>query len=402
MGNTKISLSDTTLRDGEQSYGIVFNDSERNNIAHALNELGIAEIEVGFPAVPKERTAYIDTLVEERQSGLLQCRLIGWHRPIISEIIASADRGLDGCAISVPSSPALLKNVLNKDENWVMETMVKAVNFAKQQQLYVVADYQDAFAADPDFIIRLSKAMLGAGADRIRLCDTVGRAIPSTVCSLMEELWKEVDVDFEIHAHNDLGLAVANCVNASQLFLSMQDSGAISEERQLMLACTVNALGERAGNSALEILAVALQHGAGIDAGIDTRKLAKLCSLVSRASNRPIPLNAPIVGLNNWRHASGLHADGIKKSKDTYELLRPGYVGHADGVRIIACGQYGGSSALKFQLSEIGIPIPEAFEAGLLNEVCEAILIKKAYLDSAELREIADKYAKKQSTRRDE
>ena len=183
-----IFLSDTTLRDGEQSFGIVFNDEERVRIALALNDAGIREIEAGFPAVSPERTGYLDELVRLRRSGRITSRLIGWHRPVSDEVAHSAARGLDGCAISVPSSAGLIRDVLGKDEAWVIDQMRASVGRAKDCNLYVVADYQDAFAADEGFLIALSTAMRDAGADRIRLCDTVGRATPEQVTKRLGSL----------------------------------------------------------------------------------------------------------------------------------------------------------------------------------------------------------------------
>jgi homocitrate synthase NifV len=378
-----LHLSDTTLRDGEQSYGIILNDDERLQIATALDAAGIPELEAGFPALPAERTAYLDRLVAQRAAGNLNARLIGWHRPMLDEIAHSARRGLDGCAISVPSSRALIGVVLGKDEPWVLDHMQRAVSSAKAQGLYVVADYQDAFAADEAFLITLSRAMADAGADRIRLCDTVGRSTPEQVTTRMRAVMAAVPTDLEIHAHNDLGLAVANALAVAQL--TREDTTG----RNFYIACTVNGMGERAGNTALEVIAVAVQHTMGLRL-MDLTHLAPICALVAGMTGRPIPVNAPAVGMNNWHHASGLHVDGLIKSLQSYELIDPAEVGFSDDIRKLVCGQYGGRAALRTWLARLGVTLGDANEVQLLEQVALKTVEKKAYLTDAELTALMD------------
>ena len=373
-----IFLSDTTLRDGEQSFGIVFNDEERVQIALALNDAGVREIEAGFPAVSPERTGYLDELVRLRRSGRITSRLIGWHRPVPDEVAHSAARGLDGCAISVPSSAGLIRDVLGKDEAWVIDQMRASVGRAKDCNLYVVADYQDAFAADEGFLIALSTAMRDAGADRIRLCDTVGRTTPEQVTKRLGSLMDAVDTDLELHAHNDLGLAVANALASVDLLQSRGDG------RAFYIACTVNGLGERTGNTALEVIALVLAKTRGLGV-IDLTRLADLCQMVAEMTGRPVPVNAPIVGINNWRHASGLHVDGVTKSTSSYELLEPTEVGYPDSIRELTCGQYGGRAALRTLLAQYSLEIAESGEQTLLELLSTEIVSRKRYLSRAEV-----------------
>jgi homocitrate synthase NifV len=388
-----VFLSDTTLRDGEQSFGVVFNDEERLEIALALNDAGIREIEAGFPALPHMRTGYLDKLVSLRDAGRITARLIGWHRPVPDEVEHSADRGLDGCAISVPSSAGLIRDVLGKDEDWVIEQMRAAVSRAKDRGLYVVADYQDAFAADESFLIALTTAMRDAGADRIRLCDTVGRATPDQVTKRLQILMDAVETDLEVHAHNDLGLAVANALAASDLVQSRGDG------RKLYIACTVNGLGERTGNTALEVIAMALAKTQGVRV-IDLGKLAGICRMLAEMTNRPVPVNAPVVGINNWRHASGLHVDGVSKSVSTYELIDPAEVGYTAAVRELTCGQYGGRAALRTLLAQHGLVVDEVDEQALLERLAIEIVARKRYLSTAELRELCQALGQNDSSLR--
>lgn len=374
-------LSDTTLRDGEQSFGIVFNDEERVRIALALNDAGVREIEAGFPAVSRDRTGYLDTLVGLRDRGRISARLIGWHRPVPDEVAYSAARGLDGCAISVPSSAGLIRDVLGKSEAWVIDQMRASVGHAKDRNLYVVADYQDAFAADEDFLIELSAAMCDAGADRIRLCDTVGRATPDQVTARLGRLMDAVGIDLELHAHNDLGLAVANALAAVDLVQSRD------EHRAFYIACTVNGLGERSGNTALEVIAMALAKTRGLQV-IELTRLADLCQMVAEMTGRPVPVNAPVVGVNNWRHASGLHVDGVSKSTSSYELLQPPDVGYPQSIRQLTCGQYGGRVALRGLLAQHSLSIDEGSEQVLLERLSAEIVARKRYLSGPEVEQL--------------
>ena len=377
----RIFLSDTTLRDGEQSFGVVFNDKERVQIALALDEAGVREIEAGFPALPRERTAYLDELVRLRDAGRITSRLIGWHRPVSDEVVHSASRGLDGCAVSVPTSAGLIRDVLGKDEAWVIDQMRAAVGRAKDRNLYVVADFQDAFAADEAFLVALSIAMRDVGADRIRLCDTVGRATPDQVCNRMDRLMDSVETDLELHAHNDLGLAVANALAAVDL---VQGKG---DRRALYIACTVNGLGERTGNTPLEVIALVLAKTRGLRL-IDLTRLADLCQAVARMTDRPVPVNAPVVGINNWRHASGLHVDGVSKSTSSYELLDPAEVGYSESIRELTCGQYGGRAALRALLAQHAIVVDEGNEQALLELLSTEIVSRKRYLTGPEVQEL--------------
>lgn len=389
-GEQSVFLSDTTLRDGEQSFGIVFNDKERVRLAIALSNAGVTEIEAGFPSLPHSRTGYLDTLVRLRASGALNSRLLGWHRPVPAEVVHSADRGLDGCAISVPSSGNLIRDVLGRTEDWVIDQMCASVDIAKRRGLYVVADFQDAFAAQEDFLTNLSRAMRDAGADRIRLCDTVGRSTPVKVVSTMQSLIEQVEIDLELHAHNDLGLAVANALAAVELWKTTGTS------RNLYIACTVNGLGERTGNTPLEVIAAAAAETSGLTL-MDLTQLAPLCELVADMVNRPIPVNAPVVGLNNWRHASGLHVDGLSKSASSYELINPTDVGYSEDIRVLTCGQYGGRAALRTYLAQLKLNVADCDQERLLDMLALEIVARKRYLTVQETEQLCEQINDRQT-----
>jgi homocitrate synthase NifV len=214
-----IKISDTTLRDGEQTYGIVFSNLEKLNIAKMLCEAGVPELEVGFPSQAGFEKEYITTLVSTKKHYKWDTRLIGWHRPIVSELEASKEIGLDGACSSTPITKHMVKNVLGSTYNQVLKNQHNAIKFLKEDELYAVSDFQDAFNAEHSFLFEIIQMSQEARADRVRLCDTVGKTTPQTISNLIGEVLEKFDVDIEIHAHNDLGLAVANCIAAISTFL---------------------------------------------------------------------------------------------------------------------------------------------------------------------------------------
>jgi homocitrate synthase NifV len=393
-----VVLSDTTLRDGEQTYGIVFSNEEKLRIAVLLDQAGLKEIEAGFPASSGYEASYIDELVRLRKSGALSCRIIGWHRPVLNEIEWSYKRQMDGCAASVPSSDFMIENVLRKDRAFVLKAMTDSMRFGKERGLYMVADLQDAFNADESFRMDLVAAVTEAGADRIRLCDTVGRTNPSYVAEILRRVWSKNNIDVEVHAHNDLGMAVANAVVGAQTYLDLKREGTIHPDRKYFVSTAVNGIGERAGNCSLEVVAAALDLTLNIDTGIDMTQMNALCRFVEGAANRPIPVNHPVVGDNNWRHSSGIHVDGVLKALNTYELITPEYVGRDAASRQIGVSKHSGRAALKANAERLGFHLTDDHLDELLPVVAARTVEAKRYLTDAELCNLFETKANKART----
>lgn len=341
----KIVFGDTTLRDGEQTAGVVFCRAEKIAIARLLDEIGVPELECGIPAMGIDEQADVRALVDLG----LQARLITWNRALISDIQASIDAGIRAVDISLSVSDIHIAFKLRKSREWVKEQLKVALGFAKGHNLYVSVGGEDASRADQTFLLELLQIAKQEGADRFRFCDTLGVLDPFTTFERISALRHQIDLPLEIHAHNDLGMATANAIAGLR-------AGA------QFVSTTVNGLGERAGNAALEEVVMALKHACGVDSNIDTRRLVELSELVSRASNRPVPEWKPVVGRRVFSHESGLHTDGVLKHPANYEGFDPAEVGlqrhlvlgkHSGRHGLIQCLKRLGFDPLSFNLEKL-------------------------------------------------
>jgi len=354
-----IIIDDTTLRDGEQTAGVVFSLAEKIAIARMLDAIGVQEIECGIPAMGAEEQASVRALVDLG----LNARLITWNRAVIGDIQASIDAGVTAVDISLSVSDIHIHHKLRKDRNWVKEQLKVALGFAKSHDLYVSVGGEDASRADLDFLVELMELARGLGADRFRFCDTLGILDPFATFDKVSFLRKMVpELDLEVHTHNDLGMATANAlagIRAGARFVNT----------------TVNGLGERAGNAALEEVVMALKHACGIDPGIDTRRFVELSQLVGCASCRPVPEWKAVVGERVFAHESGLHADGVLKHPANYEGFDPAEVGLD---RQIVLGKHSGTHGLRHRLASLDIALAPEEERRFLNRVrCRSQELKR-------------------------
>ncbi len=329
----KILVADTTLRDGEQTAGVVFCLEEKQTIARMLDEIGVGELECGIPAMGKVEQDSIRTLVDMG----LKARLITWNRALIADIQASLACGIEAVDISLSVSDIHIARKLRKSRNWVKEQLKVALGFAKQHDLYVSVGGEDASRADQDFLIELLHIAEQEGADRFRFCDTLGILDPFTTFEKINNLARHTKLKLEVHTHNDLGMATANAIAGIKA-----GAGLVST--------TVNGLGERAGNAALEEVVMALKHACGLDIGIDTGRFAELSRYVAKASGRPVPAWKAVVGEKVFSHESGLHADGVIKSPQNYEGFDPSEVGLQ---RHFVLGKHSGRHGLQQRLKEL-------------------------------------------------
>ncbi|MFN3698717.1 MAG: homocitrate synthase, partial [Dictyoglomus sp.] len=362
MKNTEIKIVDTTLRDGEQTAGVVFSKAEKLQIARMLDDLGIHQIEAGIPVMGGDEEEAIKAIVK---AGL-KASIMGWNRAVISDIEASLRCGVDAVAISISTSDIHIKYKLRKTREWVLENMVKATEFAKKHGVYVSVNAEDASRTDLDFLLQFAKAAKEAGADRLRFCDTVGIMEPFTIYETVKTIIEKVGIPVEMHTHNDFGMATANALAGVR-------AGAT------YVGVTVNGLGERAGNAALEEVVMALKYIYNIDVGIKTYKLKEICEYVAKASARELPVNKAIVGKNIFAHESGIHADGVIKYPKTYEVFSPEEVG---GERQIVIGKHSGTHALIRKFQEYGITLTEEDAQELLKKVrALAVELKRPLFD---------------------
>lgn len=361
----KIYIVDTTLRDGEQTAGVVFANREKIQIAKMLDEIGIDEIEAGTPVMGGDEKEAITAIAKLG----LNARIMAWNRAVIKDIQESLRCGVGAVAISIATSDMHIKDKLHSTREEVLEKMVKAVEYAKKEGVYVSANAEDASRSDEEYLIQFIKAAKQAGADRIRYCDTVGIMTPLEIYERIKRIRQAVDIDIEMHTHDDFGMATANAITGVS-------AGATH------VSVTVNGLGERAGNAALEEVVMALKHLLGFDMKQNTRKFREICEYVAKASGRDLPSWKAIVGTSIFTHESGIHADGAIKNPKTYEVFDPDDVGLT---RRFVIGKHSGTASIKKKLSEYNINIDDGLANIILESVRKTSVELKRPLTDAEL-----------------
>ncbi|WP_122640326.1 MULTISPECIES: homocitrate synthase [unclassified Romboutsia] len=350
-----VSIVDTTLRDGEQTAGVVFANHEKIAIAEMLSDLGINQLEVGIPAMGGDEKEVIKSICKRN----LKPSIMAWNRAVITDLENSIDCGVDAVAISVSVSDIHIQHKLKTSREWVLENMVKAVEFAKQNGLYVSVNGEDASRADFDFLVKFIELAKQAGANRFRYCDTVGVMEPFAIKDIIFGLYNKTKFDIEMHTHNDFGMATANAI-----------AGVLGGANHI--GVTVNGLGERAGNAALEEVLMALKYVYKYEVNVDTTKFKYISEYVSNASGRELPKWKAIVGDNMFKHESGIHADGAIKNPTNYEAFDPKEVGLE---RQIVIGKHSGKAAIVNKFKEYGINLNEK-EASMMLEAVRALSIR--------------------------
>ncbi|TCT15301.1 homocitrate synthase NifV [Natranaerovirga pectinivora] len=333
----KIEIVDTTLRDGEQAAGVNFNLFQKKHLARCLDGLGVDIIEVGIPAMGKEE---IQDIYEINNLNL-NTQLLTWNRMKISDIDCSIETGCKNVHITVPASDVHIKKKLNKTHIEVVNEMKKVIAYAKSKDLRVSIGAEDASRADFDFLIYLYTEAKREGATRIRYADTLGALDPFNTYEIIKQIKLNVDLPLDFHGHNDLGLATANGL------------GAIRGGAEI-ISCSINGLGERAGNTPLEEIAVILKLKDLYDTSVDISQLTKISKIVENYSGRKLEKQKPIVGEEVFSHESGIHVDGLLKDSNTYELFAPELLGRQ---RKIVIGKHSGKKAIEHWIKENGYKV---------------------------------------------
>ncbi|MGK7960691.1 homocitrate synthase [Crocosphaera sp.] len=363
-----VHINDTTLRDGEQAAGIVFSAAEKIAIASLMDAIGIPELEVGIPAMGGSEAEAITTIV---QKGL-KTALLGWNRAVRSDIEASIACGLQRVHISIPVSDIQIKAKFQGKTNLVWERLRDSLNFALDKGLFVSVGAEDASRADESFLLEVAQFAQNLGASRFRFCDTVGILDPLTTAQKVGKLVKSLNIPIEMHTHNDFGLATANALAGLQ-------AGATS------VNTTVNGLGERAGNAALEEMIMALKRLYQVELGVETARLRQLSQLVIQASGIALPPWKAIVGDNIFAHESGIHAHGVLQNPQTYEPFSPDEVGWK---RRLVVGKHSGRHLLTNLLSQHGIRLNHEESQVVLDSVRHLSVQMKRSLTVEELLDV--------------
>ena len=341
-----IRIFDTTLRDGEQSPGATMTLDEKIQVAELLDDMGVDIIEAGFPIASNGDFEAVSKIAERSQNSIIAglARAIPEDIDRAGEAVKKAKRGRIHTFVS--TSPIHLEHQMKKNEEEVLEIIQKTVTLARSYVEDVEWSGMDATRTSIDFLCKCCEVAIKNGATTINIPDTVGYAIPHEFNNLIKTLREKVpgadEVIFSTHCHNDLGLAVANS-------LAGVDAGA----RQI--ECTINGLGERAGNAALEEVVMAINTRSDVlpyTTKIDTTKILRASKLVSAITSFPVQYNKAIVGKNAFAHESGIHQDGMLKNSQTYEIMNPEAIGLKESSLVM--GKHSGRHAFREKLADLG------------------------------------------------
>lgn len=348
----KILIEDTCLREGEQMARVVFTEQQKRAILDGLQRCNVPYAEVGIPVMGSSELRDLLNLIRDYKEPML----IGWNRGMVSDLEHSARAGFRGVHIGIPTSQAHLKGQLKKDENWVIDTAGKLVEFSKNEGMEVISvSAIDMSRSKIEFLQKYAQALESAGATRLRLSDTVGVFNPEKTREVVLKIREVSSIPLQMHMHNDFGLSLAN-------MLAGVNAGA--EQVQV----TVNGLGERNGITAMHQAVVALELMYGYETGIHLKELQPLAELVAGFTGFPIANNEPVIGRGAFSHESGIHVDGMLKSQESFQPFDPTLVGrHHEFV----LGKHSGSSSLQWFLRQEGIEVSREEAADLLPFVRE-------------------------------
>ena len=382
MASNKVYIFDTTLRDGEQVPGCKLNTSEKIQLALALEELGVDIIEAGFPI---SSPGDFDS-VSQIASVIKNATVCGLSRAVEKDIITAAQALRHAVRprihTGIGTSDYHIKTKFNSTREEILQRSVQCVKWARNFTDNVEFYAEDAGRTDNDYLATVIEAVIKAGATTVNIPDTTGYCLPYQYAEKIAWLVNNVpNIDKAViscHCHNDLGLATANSI-----------SGVLSGARQI--ECTINGLGERAGNTSLEevVMIIKQHHNLGYHTDIKTQQLNPISKLVSDTMRMPVQPNKAIVGSNAFAHSSGIHQDGFLKNAINYEIINPEEVG-ADGSKIVLTAR-SGRSALAYRFLKLGYQYTRNDIDVLYAEFLKVADGKKE-IEDGDLHELAEKH----------
>ncbi|MCG1019087.1 MULTISPECIES: 2-isopropylmalate synthase [Burkholderiaceae] len=351
----KLIIFDTTLRDGEQSPGASMTKEEKIRIARQLERMKVDVIEAGFAASSDGDFDAIQAIASQVKDSVICSLARANDKDIARAAEALKPAGRFRIHTFIATSALHMEKKLRMTPEQVYEQARLAVRFARQFTDDIEFSPEDGSRSDMDFLCRVLEAVIAEGATTINIPDTVGYAVPDGYAALIRQIRERVPNSdkavFSVHCHNDLGMAVANSLAAVKLGGARQ------------IECTVNGLGERAGNTSLEEVVMAVKTRRdyfGLEVGIDTTQIVPVSKLVSQTTGFVVQPNKAVVGANAFAHASGIHQDGVLKARDTYEIMRAEDVGWS--ANKIVLGKLSGRSAFKQRLQELGVALDSEAE----------------------------------------
>jgi homocitrate synthase NifV len=344
-----IVLEDTTLRDGEQAPGVAFSRAHKRRIHDLLVAAGVRWIEVGIPAMGGDELAFLKRLLGDGS----EATLIAWNRGVREDVEQSLALGFRAIHIGLPASSQHLEASVRRDRTWLLETARSLVGLAKDRQAFVSISAEDVGRAELSFLVEYAGVVREAGADRLRLSDTIGLLTPERYAGIVRAVREACPVDLQCHAHNDFGLATANTL-----------AGLRAGARYFHV--TVNGIGERAGMPDLAQVACALRYQHGKDVGLDLTQLTSLSKAVADLSGHPVLPWHPIVGDNVFAHESGIHVNAMLRDASSFEPISPEDVG---GKRRYVLGKHSGRALVKAILDRHEIQATDSELAACLEGV---------------------------------
>jgi len=373
----KVTIYDSTLREGEQMPGVRFTTAQKVEIGSMLIEAGVPQIEAGFAAVSEGEREAIKSLVSLGGDA----EILSLSRTKKEDIDAALSCDVDVILLFIATSDLHMKKKLKMSEEQVLEAIGTSVEYARSHGVKVALSAEDSTRSDRAFLRRAYSRAAECGANRLGITDTLGCATPEMIGELVEFVRSFSDLPVSVHLHNDFGLALANSLVAV-------DAGARA------VATTVCGFGERAGNVPLEQFVMAMKHLYGSDLGIKTEKLTPIARKVSEFTGIGLPPTQPWVGANVFAHESGIHVAAVLKDPSTYEFLPPETVGNT---RRIVMGKHSGRGLISARLGEMGVEAPKELLDEIFRRVKE-LGEKKGDVTDQEFRAIVDGVMKSSKT----